>query len=102
MTEVDLLSLLKQFGPFVGLLGFFVWRDKAREERLGMRLDAMQDRYATTMEGIAKDSILAMNRIANSTDALSKSVEVSAQSESKLADLIMEKPCLLKGRQDAA
>lgn len=36
------LELLKQYGPYLGILVFFLWRDHAREVRLEKRVDHLQ------------------------------------------------------------
>lgn len=102
MTEVDIISLIKQLGPFIGLLAFFVWRDKQREERLGCRLDTMQDRYATTMEGIVKDNSTSMQQMSGAANGMSKALSDHTIAVTRLTDVLHDKPCLLKGRDHDA
>jgi hypothetical protein len=40
---MDFLELLKQFGPLVGAVLFFIWRDWKREERLSNRIEKLED-----------------------------------------------------------
>jgi hypothetical protein len=97
MNELDIISLVKQLGPFVGLLGFFIWRDKQREERLGTRLDAMQDRYATTMETIVRDNSKAMQQMAEAAAGMGKALSDHTVSDTRLADVLHDRPCILRG-----
>lgn len=91
MDEATFFALLKQFGPFVMLLGFFVWRDKQREERLGARLDTMQDRYAATMETIVKDNTGAMSAMADAAKDTAIAVASNTQAVNALRETVMMK-----------
>jgi len=39
----DAMMLIKQFGPFLLAVVFFLWRDWRREDRLSNRLDQLED-----------------------------------------------------------
>lgn len=92
MSELELLALLKQFGPFVILLGFFIYRDKQREERLGARLDMMQDRFANTMETVVKDNTKAQEAVALATNSQTRILE-------RLVDEVRSIPCVFGERK---
>lgn len=81
MGEADFLSLLKQFGPLVVFLGYFILRDKVREDRLAARLDTMQDRYAQTMETIVKENTKAANESVAATNRLCEALEDVVQKQ---------------------
>ncbi len=40
---MDFVELLKQFGPLLGAVLFFIWRDWKREERLSNRIEKLED-----------------------------------------------------------
>ena len=91
MFDPAFMEVLKQFGPFVALLVFFIWRDKQREERLGARLDAMQDRYAVTMETIVKDNTGAMESMAEAARGTSQALAANTTAITQLSALIQKK-----------
>lgn len=35
---MDWLAICKEFGPYMGLIFFFIWRDSKREEQLNAQL----------------------------------------------------------------
>lgn len=55
---------VKQFGPLVVAVIFFIWRDYKREERLGKRLDKITDQHNEVMATIVKDNTKAMEEVA--------------------------------------
>ena len=40
---MDLMWLVKQFGPFFIAVLFFLWRDYRREDRLAARIETLED-----------------------------------------------------------
>jgi hypothetical protein len=82
------LTLIKQVGPIAALLLFFVYRDKQREERLGARLDQMQDRYANTMETIVKDNTKAMESSAETAKAATTGLASCTEALNKLREVV--------------
>lgn len=75
MGEVEFITLFKSFGPLVVFLAYFIWRDKAREERLGKRLDEVQDRQATTFLTVIQDNTKAMQAAAAATQQSAAAME---------------------------
>jgi len=65
--QVNLVQLLQQFGLPVVLVVFFVWRNSKREERMGRRMDELQDFQNTTLLQCVVDNTTAMREV---TDAL--------------------------------
>ncbi len=39
---MDLITLVKELGPYVGLMFFFIWRDYRREEQLVKQITELQ------------------------------------------------------------
>lgn len=66
---LDVVALLKQFGPFLGAVVFFIWRDWQREDRMSTRI--------TQLEVEQKEIILPLiektsETIARNTEAMSR------------------------------
>ena len=40
---MEMLELIKQFGPLAGVVLFFIWRDWKREDRLTTRVEKLED-----------------------------------------------------------
>jgi hypothetical protein len=51
----DVLTLIKQFGPFFLAVVFFLWRDWRREDRLSNRLDQLEDEQREVILPLVKD-----------------------------------------------
>lgn len=43
MELTDIWMLLKQYGPLVLVVGFFLWQNWLRELRMGKRIDKLED-----------------------------------------------------------
>jgi hypothetical protein len=56
-------ALLKDFGPLVGIILFFIWRDWKREEGLVDRVRKLEDFNTNVLVGLVKEqaSIIATN-----------------------------------------
>jgi hypothetical protein len=59
----DLLAVLKDFGPLIGVILFFIWRDWKREEDLVERVKQLEDAYTAVLAGLVKETttIIAAN-----------------------------------------
>jgi hypothetical protein len=59
----DAILLIKQFGPFLLAVVFFLWRDYKREDRLSNRLDHLEDEQREVILPLVKDCsiIIAKN-----------------------------------------
>lgn len=66
----DVLALVKQYGPYLAVLVFFVWKDYAREHRLEARIDSLQDFVQDELlQALERNNeILAQWRIPTSDD----------------------------------
>lgn len=47
--EAALFAVMREAGPFVALIGFFVWRDYKREQSLGAVIAELQDFQRNTL-----------------------------------------------------
>jgi len=69
---MDLIDVLRDFGPIVGIVIFFIWRDWRREEGLVDRVKSLEEFNTTTLSALVKESsaVIATNteqlRIMNS------------------------------------
>jgi len=55
-----LTALLSQFGPLVGAVLFFIWRDWKREDVLSSRVNKLEEYQRETLAGIAERSTTAL------------------------------------------
>ena len=60
---MDFMALVQDFGPLVGIILFFIWRDWRREEGLIERVATLEKFNQTTMTAMIKESatIVATN-----------------------------------------
>jgi hypothetical protein len=60
---MDYITLLKDFGPIVGIILFFIWRDWKREEGLIGRVKQLEDFNTETLVKMVKDNsaVIAAN-----------------------------------------
>lgn len=59
----DLLAVLKDFGPLIGVILFFIWRDWRREENLVERVKQLETFNTEVLAGLVKETttIIAAN-----------------------------------------
>jgi hypothetical protein len=59
----DLIAVLKDFGPLVGTILFFIWRDWRREENLVERVKQLEDFNTEVLTQMVKEmsGIIAAN-----------------------------------------
>jgi len=53
---MDYVALLKDFGPLVGIILFFIWRDWKREDSLVERVQKLEDFNTEVLIGMVKDT----------------------------------------------
>ena len=60
---MDFIDILKDFGPLVGIVLFFIWRDWKREENLVDRVTKLEDFNTEVLTNIVKEttSVIATN-----------------------------------------
>jgi len=64
---MDFAAVLHDFGPVIGIILFFIWRDWKREDRLVDRVEALEKYQQTTLENLVKENIQV---IAHNTEQL--------------------------------
>lgn len=64
---MDYLELLKDFGPMIGVILFFIWRDWKREDMLQSRVQALENYQQEVLASLVKESIQV---IAHNTEQL--------------------------------
>jgi hypothetical protein len=70
---LELTSLLKDFGPLIGIVLFFIWRDWKREEGLVERVRKLEDFNTEVLTNIVRESTAV---IATNTAQLKVMVEM--------------------------
>ncbi len=60
---MEVVALLKDFGPLVGIILFFIWRDWRREENLLDRVQKLEDFNTEVLSIMVKEqaAIIAIN-----------------------------------------
>jgi len=60
---MEFIELLKDFGPLVGIILFFIWRDWRREENLVERVQKLEDFNTEVLSTIVKEQagVIATN-----------------------------------------
>ena len=63
MDAHGLFDMFKDFGPVVGIILFFIWRDWKREESLVNRVQNLEDFNTETLTVLVKESsaVIATN-----------------------------------------
>lgn len=59
----DLVWIVKQFGPLVLMVGFVLWRDQKREDRLAKRINMLEDEQRKVILPLVKEcaAVIARN-----------------------------------------
>jgi hypothetical protein len=55
------LEIAKEFGPYCGLVFFFLWRDSQREERRDAEIKQLNEFIQKTLIGLVEKSNEALN-----------------------------------------
>jgi hypothetical protein len=60
---MELMDLAKDFGPLVGIVLFFIWRDWRREQNLVERVQKLEDYNTEILSALVKEQagIIATN-----------------------------------------
>ena len=60
---MEFMELLKDFGPLVGIILFFIWRDWRREENLVERVQKLEDFNIEVLSNLVKEqaAVIATN-----------------------------------------
>jgi hypothetical protein len=73
---MEFMALLKDFGPLVGIVLFFIWRDWKREEGLVERVRKLEDFNTEVLTNIVRESTAV---IATNTAQLKVMVEMMSR-----------------------
>ena len=62
---MDLMWLVKQFGPFFIAVIFFLWRDYRREDRLAARIETLEDEQREVLLPLVEkcSTVIAQNTL---------------------------------------
>jgi len=86
------IEILKNFGPLVAIIVFFVWRDWQRELRLSLRLEKLDEYQKQTLEGLVEKTTLALAQSSECLRWIGRIVERLATLYPKMADQDCKKP----------
>ncbi len=69
---MELMDLAKDFGPLVGIVLFFIWRDWRREQNLVERVQKLEDYNTEILTNIVKEQAMV---IATNTEVIKANTE---------------------------
>jgi hypothetical protein len=62
MMEVAFPALLRDFGPIIGVILFFIWRDWKREDKLQERVTRLERYQQDTLVKMVQDTTAALTQ----------------------------------------
>lgn len=77
----DFLPILREFGPLVVAVIFFIWRDARREDRQQTRIDALEDEFRNVVIPLTKAVTGALVR---NTEVMEENIKVMRDVEKVL------------------
>lgn len=76
---MDAFEIVKQYGPFCGILLlaviFFIWRDWKREDKLTKRISVLEDETRNVLLPLVKDCTAVITRNTAVMERLEKKLE---------------------------
>ena len=78
----DLNWLLKNFGPLLVAIVFFIWRDYRREDRLSGRIEQLEDEQREVILPLVKESTAV---IAKNTEVMEQNLRIMDRLEHTLS-----------------
>jgi hypothetical protein len=60
MTLDAFWMLLREFGPWIGIILFFIWRDWRREDRLTIRVEELEKYQRDTLVDLLKKTTVSL------------------------------------------
>ena len=66
--ETVFVEVMKQAGPTVALIGFFIWRDYKREQALGKLINELQVFQRDTLVGLLEKTTEAISACTNAME----------------------------------
>jgi hypothetical protein len=80
---MDYADLLKDFGPLIGVVLFFIWRDWKREENLVERVQKLEDFNTEVLTNLVKEQATTISTctqvIAANTEVIKTNTEQNRQ-----------------------
>lgn len=71
-------TLVKQYGPLVAALAFFVWRDWRREDRLQTRVETLERDFRDVVIPLTENVAITLAR---NTEVLEENIKVMREVE---------------------
>ena len=68
-----LLDILKEYGPIIAFMAFYVWRDYRRENLMGNRITSLENFQKEELIQLVKEVLVAL---VNNTDVLKDFCEI--------------------------
>jgi len=64
---MEFAEMMKDFGPVIGIILFFIWRDWKREDKLVERVQALEEYQQQTLVSLVRENITV---IASNTESM--------------------------------
>jgi hypothetical protein len=71
----DAIEIVKMYGPFLLAVVFFLWRDWKREDRLGTRINQLEDEQREVILPLVKECTAVITRNTAVMERLEKFLE---------------------------
>jgi hypothetical protein len=76
---MNLVDLLREFGPAVTAIAFFIWRDWKREERNTKQNEELNQFIRTELTVALKENTKAINSMVNHCKGINEKIEVTEE-----------------------
>lgn len=80
---MDLMELAKQFGPSVGIVLFFIYRDWKRESHLDQKLSESEQGRIDDLKSVVRENTRATNALIFALDARPCLVSLNLKDKTK-------------------
>jgi hypothetical protein len=77
VAAVDFVALVREFGPWVSAVIFFIWRDFKREERLTGRITVLEDQQRSVILPLVEKTSTVIAHNTEVMGRLEKSLELA-------------------------
>jgi len=75
MLGSEMFGVVEQYGPVVGLVIWFVWRDSKREGRMADRINALESHQKETVEALVQSTTEALLRNSDSLRDMTEAIK---------------------------
>lgn len=85
---MDILHVLREFGPLIGVVVFFIWRDWKRESSLSDRIVALEEQQRDVLLQTIKETTSVVERNTVVMEQNTRVMEQNVAALSRLYDVV--------------